>query len=123
MIKTVEKLEEFNHILETDDAVLFYFSHAECNVCKVLKPKVQELVQHEFPNMSMYYADTVLAPEIAGQNSVFAVPTILAFFGGREYIRKSRNIGLLELAQEIERPYEMVFGSEEVEGEEELFDK
>lgn len=108
-IKTVENLETFSDILQNDDAALFYFSHEKCNVCKVLKPKVKELLEAKFPKMNMYYADTVLAPEIAGQNSVFAVPTILTFFGGREYGRKSRNIGLQELEIEIERPYSMIF--------------
>ncbi len=107
--KTVSNLDEFNEILEKDDAALFYFSHEQCNVCKVLKPKVAELLQTQFPKMNMYYADTVLTPEIAGQNRIFAVPSIVTFFGGREYIRKSRNIGLQELEAEIERPYGMIF--------------
>jgi hypothetical protein len=48
-------------------------------------------------------------PEVAAQNQVFAAPTILVFFEGRESIRKSRNIGIGELQREIERPYEMIF--------------
>ena len=57
----------------------------------------------------MVYADTVRFPEIAGQNSIFAVPTIVAFLGGKEYFRRSRNIGLGELNELIERPYSMMF--------------
>jgi hypothetical protein len=49
-------------------------------------------------------------PEVAAQNRVFAVPTLLVYFDGREYIRKSRNIGIGELEREIERPYSMIFG-------------
>ena len=106
---TIKNLDSFNHILEKEDAVLVYFSHEKCNVCKVLKPKIAELLEKNFPKMKMYYVDTVLNPEIAGQNKIFAVPTVVCFFGGRETIRKSRNIGIDELAAQIERPYSILF--------------
>ena len=108
-VKTLSEISEFNDILENENASLIYFSHEACNVCKTLKPKVKELIENEFPKVNMYYSDTVLAPEIAGQNSVFTVPTILVMFAGKEYIRKSRNIGLDELKNLIERPYNLVF--------------
>ncbi len=106
IIKNSDSLKE---VLEKEDAVLVYFSHEQCNVCKVLKPKIAELLDTHFPKMKMVYADTVLNPEIAGQNKIFAVPTVVCFFGGRESIRKSRNIGINELGQQIERPYDMIF--------------
>ncbi len=106
---TISDLDEFNEVLNKEDAVLVYFSHEQCNVCKVLKPKVAELLDSNFPKMKMFYADTVLSPEVAGQNNIFAVPTVVAFFGGREGFRKSRNIGINELAEQIERPYGMIF--------------
>jgi thioredoxin-like negative regulator of GroEL len=59
--------------------------------------------------MEMAYADTVKSPEIAGQNRVFAVPTIIVFMAGRESFRRSRNIGVSELAELIERHYQMMF--------------
>ncbi len=106
---TIETMQEFNDLLQKEEAVLVYFSHEQCNVCKVLKPKVAEMVENEFPKLKMVYSDTVKSPEISGQNSVFAVPTIVVFFGGRESIRKSRNIGIRELYDAIERPYNMMF--------------
>ena len=108
-IETIENLEQYKKVLEKDDAVLFYFSHEQCNVCKVLKPKVAELLNEEFPKMKMYYCDTKKSPELAAQNSIFAVPTILTYFGGHENMRKSRNIGLHELADSIYRPYNLIF--------------
>lgn len=106
---TIKSIDFLNKVLEKEDAVLVYFSHEQCNVCKVLKPKVAELLKTNFPNMKMFYADTVLSPEISGQNKIFAVPTVVCFFGGRETFRKSRNIGIYELGKQIERPYGMIF--------------
>jgi thioredoxin 1 len=95
--------------INSEPAVMVYFSHEECNVCKVLRPKVEEMLRKGFPDLKMMYCDTVKYPEIAAQRSIFAVPTILIFFDGREYIRKSRNISIEELYTLIERPYNMMF--------------
>lgn len=109
MYEEIKNLEEFNQVTEANDAALFYFSHEQCNVCKVLKPKVAELIKDNFPKIKLFYCDTVNSPELAAQNSVFAVPTLLIYFGGRETIRKSRNVGIEELRSNIERPYQLVF--------------
>ncbi len=109
MYKEIKTLEEFAHIIESNDGALFYFSHEQCNVCKVLKPKVEELIRKDFPKVELFYCDTVNSPELAAQNSVFAVPTLLIYFGGRETVRKSRNVGIQELQGEIERPYQIIF--------------
>lgn len=111
MIQEIETQEEFDKALKENDACLFYFSHDNCNVCKVLKPKVHELLEKTFPRMSMYYVNTIKHPNIAGQNAIFTVPTLTIYFDQKEYIRKSRNISLAELENEINRPYSMIFES------------
>lgn len=102
-------LEDFQDTLNHHDAALFYFSHEHCNVCKVLKPKIQELIEDDFPKISLFYCDIVKYPEIAAQNSIFTAPTLLVCFGGKEVIRKSRNLGIEELKSSIERPYSLMF--------------
>lgn len=109
MFTEIETFDEFLKMKEEEPALLAYFSTQACNVCKVLKPKVAELIQNEFPKIKMAYVKSDVLPEVAAQNQVFAAPTILVFIDGREYIRKSRNIGIGELQQEIERPYTMMF--------------
>ena len=109
MIQNITTLDEFHKTIETNDAALVYFSHEKCNVCKVLKPKIHELLEENFPKIKMFYADTELYPEIAAQNSIFTVPTIVIFFESKEFFRKSRNIGIEELRKEIERPYQILF--------------
>ena len=109
MFIEIQSFEEFLRLKEDEPALLAYFSTEACNVCKVLKPKVGELIQSEFPKIKLIYIKSDILPEVAAQNQVFAAPTILIFFEGREYIRKSRNIGIVELQREIERPYLMMF--------------
>jgi thiol-disulfide isomerase/thioredoxin len=109
MFVEIQSYEEFLKLKEEEPALLAYFSTDACNVCKVLKPKVAELIQSEFPKIKLAYIKSDKSPELAAQNQVFAAPTILVFFEGREYIRRSRNIGIGELQNDIERPYSMMF--------------
>lgn len=108
MFKQIESSEEFLKLKE-EPALLAYFSTDACNVCKVLKPKVEELIQTKFPKIKLAYVKSDKLPEVAAQSQIFAAPTILLFFDGREYIRKSRNIGVSELEKEIARLYSMMF--------------
>ena len=102
-------MDEINAIIENEEAALIYFSTPTCNVCKVLKPKVAELIQESFPKIMLYYVNIEEAPIISGQLRIFSIPTLLTYFDRKEFIRKSRNIGLRELEEELERPYGMMF--------------
>ena len=110
MFSEIQSFDEFLKLRGEEPALLAYFSTENCNICKVLKPKIAELIQTEFPKIKLIYIKSDILPEVAAQNQVFAAPTILVFFEGKEYIRKSRNIGISELQKEIERPYSMMFG-------------
>lgn len=108
-MNTINSISHFNEVVKNEAAVLVYFSHEQCSVCKVLKPKVQSLLSENFPKMPMFYSDTMEQGEVAAQNRIFSVPTVLVFFDGKETFRFSRNIGLDELKRAIARPYSMIF--------------
>lgn len=108
-MKTVSTVQEFEKILAENDAVLAYFSTEVCSVCKVLKPKVMEMVAESFPKMKMVFVESDKLPELAAQNRIFTAPTVVVFFTGRETIRKSRAFGIDELMLEIQRPYSLIF--------------
>lgn len=109
MFTTVNTIADFNKLLTTEPALLFYFSMEQCQVCKVLKPKIEKLIPESFPKIKLCYVNLDVTPEIAAMNNVFTVPTILIFFDQSEYIRKSRNFGLNELMAETERLYKLMF--------------
>ncbi len=107
--KTINSLGAFELFLNANPTAAVYFSTPGCNVCKVLKPKFKELLNDEFPKICFAYVNVSDAKELAAQNSVFTVPTIVFFFDGKESLRKSRNINLNELKEELERPYSFLF--------------
>lgn len=95
--------ENFNSFIQSNKAVVVYFSTPDCNVCKVLKPKVMELLAEDFQNFVFGYVNCDTNKIAAAQNSVFTVPTLIVFIEGKEVLRKSRNIGLAELDEELSR--------------------
>ena len=62
--------------------------------------------------MEMYVANTETHPEIAGQNRIFASPSLIIFFAGREQARFSRTVGMSQIIDVIDRPYQMIFEGE-----------
>lgn len=108
-IKSINNLLDFQGLVQKHKAVFFYLSTQECNVCKVLKPKVIEMLKEDFPQIQFYYVDLDKAKEILGQLSIFSVPTILVYFEGKETIRVARNVHLEELREQVERYYKMIF--------------
>ena len=106
---TLKSIDEFNRFIKENDGTVTYFSTPTCNVCKILKPKLLEILSNDFSKMHFAYVNVEVAQELAAQNQVFAVPTILFHLDGKEFIRKSRNINLNLLAEELDRPYSMMF--------------
>lgn len=102
-------LEEVKGLIKKEAAVVLYLTADHCNVCKVLKPAIKEMIEKNYPRISFLEINTVQYPEIAAYFNAFAIPLILVFFDGKEFFRKGRAIGMEEFATELKRPYEMLF--------------
>ena len=108
--QVIHSIKDLKHVVENQLAALVYFSHHNCNVCTVLKPKTRKLIENNFPEIALYYVNTLKQPEAAGQYSVFTVPTILVFFEGKEYIRESRHVNLDKFYERLNKLYGVYFG-------------
>ncbi|EAR10934.1 thioredoxin family protein [Reinekea blandensis] len=108
--QVLTQLEALNEAIVSHPACALYFSQPQCGVCHALKPKLLSLFKEQFPNIPFYYIDAEQSPELAAQNQVFTVPTLLVFFEQSEMIRESRHISLSALKEQLERPYSMMFG-------------
>lgn len=105
-IKTVDALQQS---IQKHPALLIWFSGPDCRVCHDLKPKVATLIAESFPRITLREVDCALSRETAAQYQVFTIPTLLIFFDGAEFMRKSRNFSLKQLQMELERPYHLLF--------------
>jgi len=97
---------ELTTVLQEHPLTLLYFSTPSCGVCKVLRPQVEALLEEE-PPWYFQYMNTEESMEIAGQNLIFAVPTLLLMADGHEIARLSRHFGMRELEQPIRRYAEL----------------
>ena len=103
------ELNDIQDYTKDNLAVMLYFYNDNCAPCKVLRPKVQELVENSFPKMKFVLINAEQFPSTAASLGVFASPTIISFFEGKEYIRESKNISISELYDKIDRIYSMIF--------------
>jgi thioredoxin-like negative regulator of GroEL len=104
-----QTLEEVNEFLRENPAVLVFFSDESCNVGDALSPKLQNMVTEKFPEMKFLEVNVQMLPEARGYFNVFVIPTVLAYFDGRETIRHARHISVLQLAGEMDRIYGLMF--------------
>lgn len=96
--------------LKEDRASFYiYFSAPNCEVCHVLAPKLKALMEEKFPKLEQFNVNNAIQPEIAAQLSLFTNPSLLVFLDGKEFLRRSRVIGLGEVEEELKRPYQLFF--------------
>jgi len=104
-MNTIENIEK---TIKENMAVMLYFSAPTCNVCHALKPKLLEAIENNFEAFEIVSVDVSKEQNIAAHYSVFAIPTVLIFLDGREFVRKSRHMSIDEVIAEIKRPYEIM---------------
>ena len=100
---------EVKELVNQLDAVVLYFKNDQCGPCQVLRPKVEEMLAASFPKIQMIVVDSVKNPTLSQDFNVFANPTILVFFDGKEYLRKSKYVSIAEFEKELDRLYQLAF--------------
>lgn len=100
---------EFQRLLNQHPSALIYFYQDSCGVCKILLPKVRELVDQNFPKMKLLVIEASPNRELTAQLSMLSVPGIMGFFGGKEYLRSNGLLSIGDLKAKIGRLYEMFY--------------
>lgn len=102
-------INELQESIDKQSAILVYFQNDHCPPCMSLRPKVETLLETDFPKMKLQFIDSFKNPELTAHSGVFAHPTLLIFFDGKEYIRSSKYVSIPELKSKIQRPYTLLF--------------
>lgn len=105
-MKTVEELQAF---LGEHPVAAVYFAGTDCGVCTAMEPKVRALLATSFPKVALARVSTEEATELAAQHTIFAMPTLLVFFEGRETFRYARTFSVAQVEQDLMRPYQTFF--------------
>ena len=96
-------------LVNDNEAVMIYFYNDHCAPCISLRPKVQKLLEEQFEKMKFLLVNSEINPKVTSHFGVFANPTIILFFDGKETRRYSKYISIPELQEGIHRYYEMIF--------------
>ena len=82
--------EEYAEIVNSSSPVVIDFHATWCGPCKVLSPILEEL-NEEIENVEFVKLDVDQHPQIAGQNQVMGVPTVVILKDGEV---KDRFVGV-----------------------------
>ena len=104
----MQTIENIENTIKENIAVMVYFSAPTCNVCHALKPKLLEALDENFKEFKVESVDISVDEDISPHFGVFAIPTVLIFLDGKEFLRKSRHMSVSEVIDEIKRPYEIM---------------
>ncbi|HRY99907.1 MAG TPA: thioredoxin family protein [Bacteroidales bacterium] len=109
MNDTTYQGEAVRDILQQEPAVMLYFYNDHCAPCISLRPKVEYLIEQEFPRMKLVMVNGESEALTAASFGVFSHPTLILFFEGKEYIRESKYVSIGQLDRAIRRPYDLLF--------------
>jgi len=104
----MQTIENINSVIKENLAVMVYFSAPTCNVCHSLKPKLMEAIKANFKEFHVEDVDVSVEQDVSAHFGVFAIPTVLVFLDGQEFLRKSRHMSVDEVIRDIKRPYEIM---------------
>ena len=95
-------------MLKQEEFTFIYITTRDCNVCKVLQPKLRELAK-SYPNSTFHLIELDDHKEAAGYFMAFSIPTFLVYSEGKELIRTARHLDMEEIKYKLDRYYEMLF--------------
>jgi thioredoxin 1 len=95
--------------LREHPAVFLYFKNETCQPCKVLRVKVQELLDNKYNNIRFHVLDIADYPEYVSEFNVLSSPTMLLFLEGKEFFRGGIYTSLSELDEKLSRFYSLMF--------------
>jgi thioredoxin-like negative regulator of GroEL len=102
-------IEEYKQQIKTTPALMIYFYSNNCGVCKTLQPKIKNLFDNQFPQITQLYVNTQANQLLCGHLGILSNPTIHIYFDGKIFFNKSRLISLTEIKNSIKRPYDIFF--------------
>ena len=89
-----------------------YITTKNCNVCKILQPKLRELAE-SYQSFTFHLIELDNHKEAAGFFMAFSVPTFLVYSEGSELIRTARNLNINEIKIKLNRYHQMIFAKDE----------
>jgi thioredoxin 1 len=108
-MQQIDSCEQLEQLIQAQPGLVVLYGGAHCGVCQVIKPKLAQAIEQDFPNLTPVYVDCQTTPEVCSQQGVFSLPVVQVYIDGQRFIEKVRNFSLPALLAELSRPYSMRF--------------
>ncbi len=96
------QLSEVREVIAKEQLVFLYIGQENCSVCHGLKPQIEKIIAN-YPEIATVELDAIKTPAVAEAFQVLAVPVLLLFVEGKEYLRKARIVNTSEFSQQLEK--------------------
>ena len=101
-MKIIQTSQEYITFKEQEKFSLFLFGSEKCIPCKALKEKIRAW-NESHPQVFCGYVPLEENTSLAAQENILGAPTVLAFVGGKEAIRKAGYFSLEEVFSSMDR--------------------
>lgn len=108
-MNSVDNFETLTYLINENKATMVLFGGEQCGICHAIKPKLDEMIATNFPEMTSIYADCQKHLSLGAQSSVFSLPVVRVYFDGQLFIEEFKAFSLVKLSKDIERPYNTLF--------------
>ena len=98
--------------MKQDKFSFVYITTKNCNVCKVIQPKMKKLAK-SYSGSKFHLIKLDDQKEASDFFMVFSVPTILVYLEGKELIRTGRHLNFDDIKMKLDRYYGMIFSKSE----------
>ena len=96
-------MEKFNELIQSTKPVLVDFYAEWCGPCKIMKPRILDVMERMGDDIQVIQIDVDKEKEIAARFRIASVPTLIIFKNGKQQWRQSGIISahaLMKLLQE-----------------------
>ena len=87
MVAQVSSAAEFEKALSDDKLVVVDFFATWCGPCKMIAPMIEKFATEYAGKAAFYKVDVDEVPDVAKNNDISAMPTLVFFKGGKEVAR------------------------------------
>lgn len=107
-MKILKTLDEINEFTKKTNMCMLYFSAQNCSACKLIKEKVEALV-NEYEKIEIGEVKSENTEGIQAEFGVYTVPIILFYIDGKEVFRRSKYVAIEEIKAELDRYYKLYY--------------
>jgi thioredoxin-like negative regulator of GroEL len=109
-MQKINNQADLDALLTEQPAVLLLYGGQHCGVCQTLKPRIQHLLNTQFPRIHATYIDCQDdAACLCAQQGIMTLPVVQIWFTGTLFAELLKVFALDDIQAALSRPYALMF--------------